>query len=216
MIDAETLFNEIKDALAISVPDAADNGDLARAAGIAIERSAAMISVHPSAAGPLWAWLERSPVKIIARFAFVPDMCGLSADINAAFKKGAAGAQISVSKASLAQMAPDMAAVRDDLFFNKDLLISVNLGDIGPYDWADLFANIEKIKAAALVFDASGKKQPDFVGKVYRLLEYVADDFEPDFCFVLGNDYEKVEQAWRLFEKMRPNFLRKLKFFIRV
>lgn len=214
MIDTEVLFNEMGNAIGISVPAGLDDGDLVHVAEMVIERAITTISAQPESVGALWTWLEDKPVKIIARFDADCDMSKLSMDINAVFKKGADGAQLSIPRGKFDRVINDMLAVRDDLFFNKDLQVRVNLNDVEPNGWSDLFSLVDKIRATALVFDVRKKKRDDFVGRVYALLESVPRDLGSDLYFVLENDYEKMEQAARLFDKMRPDFNGRLKFFV--
>ena len=58
------------------------------------------------------------------------------------------------------------------------------------------------------------EKDDDFVGLVYGFLDNFDDRFKGEIHFSIGNSSIRVEQTWRLIEKMRPDLLDKVKFFI--
>ncbi len=184
-----------------------DAGDLARVAQNVIEQNIPIISIQPDAVPILWTWLEKSPVKIIAKFIYDGDMPKLSEKINAVFKKGAHGARIIV--ADIAAFADELYNIREDLFFNRDLIVDVDIYSTNP----DELSVLEKIRPDAICFDMSGvpKKFDDFVGRVYGLL---SADLNYKMYFDVGNDMTRADQSQRLMEKIRPDLLKDLRFFI--
>jgi hypothetical protein len=226
MIDFESLFDEIRNVLALACPDGQDTNALVHIAQSAVVRKASAISVEPESVESLWSWLEKTPTKIIARFFLklpkskksdsVAEISELSQNVSLAFKKGAHGVQVFIPYAQLDSFINEVLPVRDGLFFNKDLHIGLDINDIHTADWPDVFARINKIKADALLLYLSRTKKgaPDFVGRVYGLLENWDNSFDGELHFMLGDNFEKIEQIWRLIQKMRPEIAKKLKFFV--
>jgi hypothetical protein len=225
MIDFETLFDEIKGSVAAICPDGCDAADLIRVAERAVAKNIRVISAEPKSVESLWAWLEKRPIDILARFFLeIPKhkkldsdqyMSQLSEHINKAFKKGAAGAQVFVPFDRLDFFVNELRPIRDGLFFNKSLSVCLDINAIGVTDWADLFKKLGEIKADALLLYPSEtrKKNADFVGRIYALLENLDPDFNAGLHFMLDRDIEKIEQVWRLVNKLRPKIAGKLQFF---
>ena len=220
MIDTNAFFTEIKNNLALLCPDGLDSSDLIHIAESVLEKDIGTISVAPEHVDRLWAWLETSFTQIIARF--VPefskdmDISDLSKQINSVFKKGASGAQVFIDVSRLPDLVSNLGSVRDDLFFNKTISIGLNMGDVMPNAWGDVFTCVGSLRADALVLGFSGQsdKSSDFVGLVYGLINDLPDNMYPELHFMLGNDVSRIEQVWRLFSQLRPDFLQKLKFFV--
>lgn len=224
MIDMEILFDEIKSNMAFNCPECQDGTDLIHIASGVVSRKIPLISVNPDAVEQLWTWLEGRPTKIIARFAVAKskkatrekDVSNLSQQINHAFKKGAGGAHIYISLGDLDWFVNELRPVRDGLFFNKDLCIALDIAEINATDWTEVFSGLDKIKADTLLLHLPDNKKAaqDFVGRIYGLLENFNPDFTGELHFSLNDDYQKIEQVWRLVEKMRPEISPRLKFFV--
>jgi hypothetical protein len=226
MIDFETLFGEIKESVAAICPDGCDAADLARMAERAAAQNIRVISADPKSVEALWTWLEKRPVDILARFFpespkhKKPDsdqcMSQLSEQINKAFKKGAAGAQVFVPFDRLDSFVNELRPIRDGLFFNKSLSVCLDINAVGASDWAGLFDKLGAVKADALLLypAETKKKNADFVGRIYALLENFNPDFDIELHFMLDRDIEKTEQVWRLVNKMQPKIAGTLQFFV--
>ncbi|MDR2412630.1 MAG: hypothetical protein LBD50_00260 [Rickettsiales bacterium] len=224
MIDKECLFNEIKNSLALKCRAYNDATDLINMAETVVLEKIPVISAPPESIGSLWAWLEKEPVKIWGVFCLeMPKesereqvMSNLSSDINQSFKKGADGAQIFIKYSELESFVSELLPIREDLFFNKGLCIGLNLDEIAPSEWTNVFLQLKIIRADALMLGLSGNKKNNagFVGHIYGLMEHFDPDFGGELHFSFGNDYVKIEQAWRLAEKMRPELAKRLKFFL--
>ncbi|MDR0726831.1 MAG: hypothetical protein LBF37_02085 [Rickettsiales bacterium] len=221
----EMLFDEIKDVIVFRCPDGQDAADLIHIAEFVVAKRISVISAEPKSVELLWTWLESAPTKILARFFLenhknkkidlAGDISALSGEINHVFKKGAAGAQIFIPVSSLDAFVNELLLVRDGLFFNKDLVLGMDLHEINASDWGSLFKNLNKIRVDALLLYLSNNKKGlvDFVGRIYGLLENLDFEFSGELHFMLGDDFGKMEQVWRLVHKMRPEIAPRLRFF---
>ena len=223
MMDRDSFFDEFSANMALWCDGGRDAGELARAAAVVMGREMPVISAVPDDVSMLWTWLEKTSARIYARF-YLPargarDMnviSELTGRINAAFKQGAHGAQIFMRAADLADFASEIGVVRDDLFFNRDLAIGLDISEVGPFDWGAVFNAVARLRARALVLvlarDAGDKS--DFVGRVYAALR-AADEIKCDLHFVLGNNPLRMEQAARLVRGMRPALAGGMRMFVR-
>ncbi|MBR4860531.1 MAG: hypothetical protein IKV10_04480, partial [Alphaproteobacteria bacterium] len=116
----------------------------------------------------------------------------------------------------LRPMIDQVAIIRDDLFFNRELVIGLDIGDIDSDDWANLFNELKRINASAVCFVLTkdmGKKS-DFVGRVYGMLNAWDSEFSGALHFALENRPERIDQARRLVESIRPELAKDLRFFV--
>ncbi len=200
-----------------------DTGELARVASSSVAHDMPVISALPDDVAMLWTWLEKTPARIYARF-YLPVRGGrdvgvisdLSARINAAFKQGAHGAQIFMRAADLDDFAEQIGVVRDDLFFNRELAIGIDISEVGPFEWPVVFDALRRLRAGALVLVLArdGGDKSDFVGRMYAVLR-AAGDIKCDLHFVLGNNPLRMEQAARLVRGMRPALAGGMRMFVR-
>ena len=200
-----------------------DTGELARVASSSVAHDMPVISALPDDVAMLWTWLEKTPARIYARF-YLPVRGGrdvgaisdLSARINAAFKQGAHGAQIFMRAADLDDFAEQIGVVRDDLFFNRELAIGIDISEVGPFEWSAVFDALRRLRAGALVLVLArdGGDKSDFVGRMYAVLR-AAGDIKCDLHFVLGNNPLRMEQAARLVRGMRPALAGGMRMFVR-
>lgn len=223
MIDKNDIFESLGSSVALWRGGDGEDTELARVAEFVIARGIDMLSVAPDGVVVLWPWLEKLPVKIISRF-YLPeksaireeDISNLAQRINTVFKHGAAGVQIFVRLSELKNFVAQMRLIRDDLFFNKDLSIGIDINDIGPFDWAELFDALNTINATSVMFvlgkDAGDNS--DFVGRVYSMMENWGDSFNGNLHFMLGANIIRIEQALRLVQNMRPQLASRTKFFV--
>ncbi len=220
----ESLFNELGARACLWCPADAAGTDLAAMTERAVDGRMAVISVAPDAVATVWPWVEKKPVRIFSRFyldGFTASAAGvvvsdLAVRINASFRRGAHGAQIFVRYRDLNSFADIMRPVRDDLFFNKDLSIGVDIGDMNLCDLGAMFDSLRRINASSVVFanarDAGAKS--DFVGRVYGMLGAWPTDWDGGLDFALGDNVMRIEQAWRLVTSLRPQLMNKTRFFI--
>lgn len=222
MIDMNSFFDEIEITPAIWCGADTDGADLARMAGLVAERGINMISVVPSVVPIVWPWIEGQTVSLLGRFYISEDtvdetvMSDLTVRINSSFKQGANGAMVFVRYKHLRPMIDQVAIIRDDLFFNRDLIIGLDIEDIDSYDWSDLFHELKRINASAVCFvltKDTGKKS-DFVGRIYGMLNAWDSEFSGALHFALENRPERIEQARRLVESLRPELMSGLRFFV--
>ena len=222
MIDMNSFLSEINTKIGVWCGGEMDGAELARMVEFATDYNVDMLSVVPDAVSVVWPWVEMQNKKIIGRFYINNDkidegvMSDLTVRINASFKRGARGAQVFVRYRHLKSMIDQVAIIRDDLFFNRDLVIGLDIGDIDSDNWADLFNNLKRINASAVLFvltKDAGKKS-DFVGRVYGMLNAWDSGFGGDLHFALENRPERIDQARRLVESIRPELLAGLRFFV--
>ncbi len=192
--------------------------DLARVASIAIENKVSPISVGPNSVSILWPWLEGKNIKIYSRFYFdgkENQASIISEKINFTFKHGADGAQVFVSRRNLNDFVSQLYLIRDDLFFNKDIFIGLNINEIDAFEWNEIFSSLEKMRATGLILVLAkddGDKS-DFVGRVYSALSAL-NNKNIKLHFVLGIKPYRVEQVVRLVKSMATEIEHNLKFFI--
>lgn len=222
MIDMDSFLSEINSRVGVWCGGEIDGAELARMVEFATDYNVDVLSVLPGAVSVVWPWVEAQDKKIIGRFYMNDDnidervMSDLTARINASIKQGACGAQVFVRYKHLKSMIDQVAIIRDDLFFNRDLVVGLDIGDIDSDDWPDLFHELKRINASAVLFvltKDAGKKS-DFVGRVYGMLNAWDSDFGGALHFALENRPERIDQARRLVESIRPNLLSGLRFFV--
>lgn len=221
MIDIDFIFDELGTSAALWSTARTDQCSLAHVAEFALKRGVSMMSVLPDAVSVLWPWLENAPVQILGRF-YLPPRGGdvavseLAARCRTTFCSGGTGAQIFVSACDLKRFATALVPIRDDLFFNKYLSIGIDLADIEPLDWPNVFEIVRNINAnslaVALTRDMGDKS--DFVGRVYGMLDSWDDSFGGDLHFCLGANPIRIDQARRLVHQLRPDLDSRVMFFI--
>ena len=116
----------------------------------------------------------------------------------------------------LSSFVSEIAPIRNDLFFNKTLAVCLNVDEINSLDWTEVFIQMKDINADVLLLDFHDelKKNQDFVGRIYGLLQNLENNFVGQFHFSLGNDWEKIEQVWRLIQKIKPEIANRIRFFV--
>lgn len=212
MMATDAFFDEISANTALWCEGGFEAGELARVASAAAAQTMPVISALPADVPMLWTWLEKTTVRIYSRF-YLPArgardekaISDLTARVNAAFKQGAHGAQIFMRAADLTDFVNEIGAVRDDLFFNRELAVGIDIAEVGPFDWTAVFDAVRRLRAGALVLvltrdngDAS-----DFVGRLYAAVGAAANA-KCDLHFVLGNNPVRIEQALRMVRAVRP------------
>ncbi len=223
MIEQNAFFEEFDGRVFAWVPSSVKGADLAAAAEYALANGMGRLSAAPDAVASLWPWLEKTNTDIIARF--VVEKCGaaaranaavdLSARINSAFRSGAAGAQVFMPVSMLGWFVDEFHAIREDLFFNRELSIGMDLGNIEPCDWPYVFENLKSIKASSVIFafaDDAGDKS-DFVGRVYGMLDSFDNEFNGAVFFAPMADF-RMQQVSRLARAMRSGLCDRMGFFM--
>ena len=221
MIDTEFLFRDLDGHLALWCGADAVGGDLAAMAERAVAAKMPVMSVVPDAVDTVWPWLEKTNVDISARFYLdnfsdaYDAVSDLAARINRAFRRGAGGVQIFVRARDMDALARAIRPVRDDLFFNKELAVGTDIGEIDACEWGGVFDALGRMNASRFVLahavDAGAKS--DFVGRVYGMLD-TRWAWRGGIDFVLGDNAPRIDQAWRLVHDMRPDLAENVRFFI--
>ena len=221
MIDINEIFSDSDKRLAFWCDSVADTNDLAIMADDIITQNIHLISVPPDAVPLIWPYLEKTNTKILTRYIFNPsyksiddEVYDLVARISAICKQGAGGVQIFMKMHDLEQILNDIRTVRDDLFFNHDLSVGVDISDIDILNMDIFFQKLREVRVDSLVLtlnEDTGNRS-DFVGCVYALLKHWNIDSE--LHFILNNDYDRMDQVIRLTEMEKPELNDKLKFFL--
>ena len=199
-----------------------DATDMANAVHVADVQKIPMISVAPGMVQTVWPWLENSCVKIMTRFYLEGEkisenqISDITVRINTALRQGASGAQVFLSYAALEELVEQTYIVRDDLFFNKDLAIGMDISDVGPFDWENVFENLRKINASSVifVFARDDGNKSDFVGRIYAMLNAWGAENKFDLHFAFGPNFMRIEQAQRLVQQIRPNLVGQMCFWV--
>ncbi len=224
MINFEYEFDDSNLNFALWAKSNKDSADLAYLADFAVANKIDLISVGEDYVNIIWPWLENKKIKIFSRFYLEKDInksdniSETIKNINHVFKQGADGAQIFINYNDLNLFVSQTYLIKDDLFFNKELFIGLNICDVEPLDWGNLWVNIRKIRANGLIFAFPVDKgnKSDFVGRLYAAIESWPNDFKCDLHFVLGDNDLRINQTKRLVEIMKPSLVNNLKFFINI
>ena len=77
-----------------------------------------------------------------------------------------------------------------------------------------LFQKLRDVHAGAFVLTLNEdmENRSDFVGRVYGLLQNW--DFDGELHFILGNNFDRIDQVIRLCECLKPEISEKLRFFL--
>lgn len=221
MIDINEIFTDSDKRLALWCDGVVDTNDLAGMADYIIQNEIKMISVPAEIVYNVWAYLERMKVKIFTRFVFAPDrknmdscVYDLAQNITNVCKKGADGVQIFLEMRDFENFIERISVVRDDLFFQHDLCVAMDIQDIAVNDWANVFEKLRNIRAKALVLTLNEdmKNRSDFVGRVYGMLKHW--DMDGELHFILNNNFDRMDQVIRLVESEKPELNEKLRFFL--
>lgn len=222
MIEKNVLFDGSPNRLGMWCGADKENAELARVAEVIVEESLSIVSVVPSVVSIIWPWLEKVCTRIFARF-YLPNkkideasVSDVVQKINATFKQGANGAQVFLSVSDLKKFVDYIRVIRDDLFFDKEFSVGLDLSDVGPFDWNDLYEEARKLKVNSVLFalvkDMGNKS--DFVGRIYAMLNAWNNDNEFELHFALGPDSMRIEQVVRLVEQLQPQLLDRIKFLV--
>ncbi len=221
MIDIKEIFDnnlDVAKRVALWLSDKCDSAELAGAAEYMVEMNVPAVSVVPESVSVIWPWVEKSNIKIFARFDNVcfDDLSGFGVNVNSVFKKGANGAQVILKLSDLKRFVESVSSVRDDLFFNKDLSVGLDMFEVWPLDWCDVFENLKKLRASSLLLMMTNDAQEksDFVGRIYSVLENWDADSNMELHVMLETSFNRAEQVYRLVAINRPELLDKLKFFV--
>ena len=221
MIEMNEIFNDSDKRLALWCDNVNDTNDLAGMADYIIQSGIDMISVPPEIVYNIWTYLERAGIKIFTRFVFAPDrknmdscIYELAQNIKNICKKGANGVQIFMEMRDFEKFAEKISVVRDDLFFQHDLCVAMDIQDIDVHNWQNIFEKLRNLHAKALVLTLKEdmKNRSDFVGRVYGMLQNW--DMDGELHFILNNNFDRMDQVIRLVESEKPELNEKLRFFL--
>jgi len=221
MIEVNEIFYESDKKIALWCGDADDTSDLATLADNIIENGVSLVSVPPKTLPFMWTCLEKSGIKILTRYFFETsnrnidnDISQLSENIMSVQRQGAKGVQIFIKMRDFERVIDLLGTIRDDLFFKHDLCIVLNIQEISVDEWRGIFDKLREIRADSfgVLFDEDMGNRSDFIGRIYGMLDNW--NFDGDLHFVMGNNFDRMDQVMRLVESMRPELDEKLHFFL--
>lgn len=218
MIDMDEIFSDSDKRLAVWCDDVADTNDLAMLCDHVVSNNVHLISVPSEVVRDVWAYLEKNQVKILTRFdvdsVADSDFYELGAKITSVCKNGANGVQLFVKMHDFAQFVDGLQTVRDDLFFGRDLCVAMDTEDLDINNLDFIFQKLKDIRTDSFVLTLNEDmgNRSDFVGRVYALLQQF--DFGGELHFILGNNFDRIDQVVRLTECLRPELSDKLRFFL--
>lgn len=221
MIDMDEIFSDADKRIAVWCESAADTNDLAIMCESIVNNAVHLISVPPDVVPNVWAYLEKQKVKILTRYDFNPlsknidsVMYDLGANITKICKTGANGVQIFVKMRDFEHFLDALQPVRNDLFFGHDLCIGLDTEDLDMNNLDLMFQKLRDIRANSLVLTLNEDmgNRSDFVGRIYALLQKF--DFDGELHFILGNNFDRIDQVIRLTECLRPELGDRLRFFL--
>jgi len=221
MIEMNEIFSDSDKRLALWCDWVEDTADLAVLAENIIQENIHLISVPVENVPFMWMYLEKSNVKILTRFMFDTQQTdidtaiyNLAAKITNILKKGANGVQIFVKMHDFDGFVEKISAVRDDLFFEHDLCVVMDVSDLDVNNWENIFQKLRDIRvnALGLTLREDMGNRSDFVGRIYGMLENWNMDGE--LHFILNNNVDRMDQVMRLVEIVKPELSDKLRFFL--
>ncbi len=223
MIKTDYIFDDIDSMLGMWVPDSdTDISELAQASDSAVAKKISMVSVPVGVAEKVWPWIEHDNVKILTRLQFdltenaSPNdmMSNLAMNAMDAFKHGASGVQVFLSRSMISDFINALLPVRDSLFFERFFSIALNIDDVPDSEWENIFALLAKVRPNALLITAEGDSfnpKSDFTGRIFGMLEKWNGNMALHVMF--GRNMMKVSQTLRLMQKMRPELVDKFRVF---
>ena len=221
MIEMNDIFSDSDKRVAIWCEGVADTNDLAMMCDHVASSNVRLVSVPPEATKDVWAYLEKSKVKILTRYVvnsnsknLDSEMFKLGGDIVSVCKNGASGVQLFIKMHDFESVINALQVVRDDLFFGHDLSIVVDTADLDMNNLGFMFQKLRDIRADsfALTLNEDAGNRSDFVGRIYALLQQF--NFDGELHFMLGNNFDRIDQVIRLTEILRPELKEKLRFFL--
>jgi len=200
---------------AVWVPDSVDD-NLAKIADFVIETGIRAVSVPDRCVEKMWAWFENRRIKIFNRYDLsnYKDLSVFSGNVTSGFRRGASGSQIFVDMQNLEVLADGIAPIRDDLFFDKDFVIAIDIEKINNDDWGRFFGLIKKIRPDAILFTAHGDKfdsKSDFVGRLSSMMG--AWDTDAELQIMFGKNNLRIIQTIRLAGIKLPKLANKITVF---
>ena len=222
MMNLEYVFDDIECARVIWMQDSnADTADLAKVADLAIGTNVPLVSTDVSKTAKIWPWLEKSNVQIFNRFDFavtgdaVDAVSDLAKNVSSAFRNGAYGAQIFVSRKNIQDFIDVISPIRDDLFFNHGFVLAFDINEMRGTDWSVLFTEIQKIHPDAILVTAKGDTfdaKSDFVGLVYDMLMHW--NLHADLHIFFGKNMFRVCQVIRMVKQIKPELIAGARIFV--
>lgn len=224
MMNLNYIFDDITEMRAWWIPDSkTDMSDLAVATDVVLESGVSLISVPCVATGEIWPWVEKNNIKIVNRFDFsiakgsdvIDVISGLAKSVTESFKSGAVGAQVFVHFSDIAQFCDAMKPVRQDLFFDKNFSVAIDIDEMRGQSWNAFFDALREIRPDEILITAKGDSfdaNSDFVGLVFDMLNNW--NLDSDLHVWFGKNMFRVSQVLRLCQKIKPDLVQNMRVFV--
>ncbi len=222
MIKTDDFFDDFSGMSGIWVDDrVVDDSELAQISNFILDNNVSLISVPVSVTEKIWPWIENRNIRIFNRFAVDFDdnadvtMSEIARNVNDSFRHGANGAQIMIKPNELEQFVNLVMPIKNDLFFDHDLVIELNIDNVDNADWVGIFDLLNRVQANAVMITAVGDKfdaSSDFVGRIYAMFE--SWNFDGALHLMFGKNMMRTSQVLRLAQKMRPAVAEKILVFM--
>ena len=223
MMNLNYLFDDVSEMRAWWIDDSqTDASDLVAVADAVLESGVSVISAPCVATSEIWPWVEKNNIKIVNRFIFSLDkdtdvidaVSELSRSVTGAFKSGAVGAQVFVHAADLVAFCDAVRPVRNDLFFDKNFSVAIDIDEMRGVLWGTVFDALREIRPDAILITAHGDSfdaNSDFVGIVFDMLNNW--NLKSDLHLWFGKNMFRVSQVLRLCEKIQPDLVSNMRVF---
>ena len=222
MIKTETIFDDFSNMSGLWVDGiTSDSCDLVRLSDFIVNKNISVISVPFEITENIWPWIENRNVHIFNRFTIQfsenidTTVSGVARVITESFRRGANGVQIMIQPTDLDRFVNSIIPIKNDLFFDHDLIIGLNIEQVDSPDWKNIFSILNTIHPNALLITAAGDKfdaSSDFVGRVYAMFEDW--NFDGALHLMFGKNMMRYSQVLRLAQKMRPAVSEKILAFM--
>jgi len=210
MIKTENIFDDFDNMSGLWVDDAVSEGtDLARISDFIITKNIPVISVPDGITEKIWPWIENCNVRIFNRFRiesgenFDVVVSNVARQINDGFCHGATGAMVITSPKDLEPFVDAIYPIKDDLFFDRDLVMGIDIDKVDSSNWKNIFSTLNRIGANAILLTAMGDNfdaSSDFIGRVYAM--FTNWNFNGALYLMFGKNMLRYSQVLRLAQKM--------------
>ena len=87
---------------------------------------------------------------------------------------------------------------------------------IDAFDWDGLFGVLQLLKADffVLTFNNDNGNKSDFVGRIFAMLNASRGGWNGVVNFYLGQNIVRIDQVYRLIQKIKPETISKTEFLI--
>jgi hypothetical protein len=222
MIKTDDIFDDFSNMSALWVDDTiSESCDLARVSDFIVNKNISVVSLPVSGTEQIWPWIEKQKVRIFNRLNIELDenidatISSVARKITESFRCGANGIQIMIEPKDLQSFVNSIIPIKNDLFFDRDLVIGMDVNKICTSDWPGVFNLLNQIQSNAILINVPGDKfdaSSDFIGRIYAMFENW--NFDGELHLMFGKNMMRYSQVLRLAQKMRPAVATKILAFM--